>query len=89
MPPSKGIQPHRNLNRSGGQPRYEESKKQRYIQLTSVGWEGIRAIAIERRLSQGELIEQIGRGLIPLYPEESNNWVVNSPVLTSSQNLLN
>ncbi len=66
MPASKGIQPHRNLNRSGEQPRYEESKKQRYIQVTSVGWEGIRAIALERGLSQGELIEQIGKGLISL-----------------------
>jgi hypothetical protein len=76
-PPSKGIQPHpnslANLNRSGGQPRYyEEPKKQRNIQVTSVGWEEIRAIAIERGLSLNELIEQIGRGLIPLGGEKSN-----------------
>jgi hypothetical protein len=34
--------------------------------------EEIRAIAIERGLSLNELIEQIGRGLIPLSPEEIN-----------------
>ncbi len=34
--------------------------------------EEIRAIAIERGLSLNELIEQIGKGLIPLGPEESN-----------------
>ena len=43
---------------------YEEPKKQRNIQVTSVGWKGIRAIAIERGLSLNELIEQIGKGLI-------------------------
>ena len=77
MPPRKGIHPHpnslANLNRSGGQPRYEEPKKQRNIQVTSVGWEGIRAIAIERGLSLNELIEQIGRGLIPLGTGEKSN----------------
>ena len=70
MPPRKGSQPHpnslANLNRQGGQSRYEEPKKQRNIQVTSVGWEGIRAIAAERGLSLNELIEQIGRRKIPL-----------------------
>ncbi|HAZ46393.1 MAG TPA: hypothetical protein DDW76_34010 [Cyanobacteria bacterium UBA11369] len=70
MPPRKGTQLHpnslANLNRQGGQPRYEEPKKQRNIQVTSVGWDGIRALASERGLSLNELIEQIGRGKIPL-----------------------
>lgn len=77
MPPRKGIHPHpnslANLNRAGGQSRYEEPKKQRNIQVTSVGWEGIRAIAIERGLSLNELIEQIGRGLIPLAETKENH----------------
>ncbi|MEG5175208.1 hypothetical protein [Microcoleus sp. B3-D7] len=77
MPPSKGTQLHpnslANLKLGGGEPRYEEPKKQRNIQVTSAGWEGFRAIARERGLSLSELIEQIGRRKITLTDVEEQS----------------
>lgn len=74
MPPRKGTLLHpnslANLKLGGGEPRYEEPKKQRNIQVTSAGWEGFRTIAKERGLSLSELIEQIGRRKITLADTE-------------------
>lgn len=88
MPPRKGSQPHANslanLKLGGGEPRYEEAKKQRTIQVTSVGWEGFHTLARERGLSLNELIEQIGRRKIvltqPDLPSECVENVVKVPL---------
>lgn|GEM_PF-1382334 len=50
---------------------HDELKKQVNVVLTPTGIEGLDAIAAEMKLSRSELIEQIGRNLIPLAPQGS------------------
>jgi hypothetical protein len=46
--------------------KYDEQKKIATFSLTPTGKEGIKKIAQQMKLSQSELIEQIGRGKIQL-----------------------
>jgi hypothetical protein len=45
---------------------HDEVKKQTNLSLTPTAVEGLDAIAKERGISRSELVEQIGRGIIPL-----------------------
>lgn len=45
----------------GGEPRYEQPKRQRNVSLTDTGWQGLKEIALDSGLSLAELLEQIGR----------------------------
>lgn len=50
---------------------HDELKKQVNVVLTPTGIAGLDAIAAEMKLSRSELIERIGRNLIPLAPQGS------------------
>jgi hypothetical protein len=56
-----------NLRSDARKPEYGEKKKSRGISLTDTGTNGLKALAHERNLSLGELLEQIGRGKIQIH----------------------
>lgn len=59
--------------RSKGEPAfYDEMKKRVNLSLTPTGFDGLENLAEEWGLSKSELVEQIGRGTIPVpKPEEA------------------
>lgn len=51
------------------QPRetmYGEPKKRREIMVTAAGWDGFKSLAASMDLSASELVERLGRGIVPL-----------------------
>lgn len=62
--PTKGKKTTR-----GAPEMYEEVKGRVNLSLTRAGVEGLDALASTFGLSRSELVERIGRGLIPLHPD--------------------
>ena len=56
-------------NQRGEPELYDELKKRITLAITPTGVEGLDAIASSLGLSRSELVERIGRGLIPLHPD--------------------
>ena len=64
--------PEKGRKKLRGQPElYDEVKGQVNLSLTATGVQGLDALAKNMGLSRSELVEQIGRGLLPvLSPQE-------------------
>ena len=60
-------------NRRGQPELYEVLKKRYTMTLTPTGADGLDAIASGLGISRSELVERIGRGLIPLSPDALTN----------------
>lgn len=57
----------KSFNPEGRPPRYGKTKTRVNLTLTDDSISGLDAIAAALSLSRSELVERIGRGLIPLY----------------------
>jgi hypothetical protein len=64
-----------NLNKEGAKPRYEQKKKSHQVLVTPDGWEGLRTLALEHRVSISELVELIGTRELTLCPSEKEERV--------------
>jgi len=60
-------------NRRGQPELYDVLKKRYSMTLTPTGADGLDAIASSLGISRSELVERIGRGLIPLSPDALTN----------------
>ncbi len=49
---------------------YEEPKKRHGVTITEQGWKGLEALAAKEGVSVSELLERIGRGLLPVMDAE-------------------
>lgn len=59
----------KSFNPDGRPPRYGKAKTRVNLTLTDESISGLDVIAAGLGLSRSELVERIGRGLIPIYPD--------------------
>lgn len=60
-------------NQRGRPEKWEQLKRRYTMTLTPTGAGGLDALAATLGLNRSELVEGIGRGIIPIYPDTLNS----------------
>lgn len=60
-------------NERGKPEKWDELKKRVMLSLTPTGVDGLDAIASSLGLNRSELVERIGRGIIPIHPDNRDS----------------